>query len=676
MLRRRILSIAVLALVASGSSFLVVAPASATAPSGFTPIVALDGVSAPGTPVMDCPTTGSCSAAFQTSTNTNWGTTPPSSPTTGTKFYTQSSGTWTGGSSITPPAGYDFVTPGYLHCASAGNCVLVGTAGKAASYAPAAAYAVQTGGTWAGAQALSLPAGVTSFSPQAMSCGTSTTCSVVGYAKLTSNAQVPAAIDLDAGTWSAVQVIGGLGAIVPSGVAASLTSVSCTSASDCTAVGSANNSFSPSFHQLFTTTHSGSNWGDLSGLTNPGGVTGMQNIGAAGVACVDPDTCTIVGSFADSSWHSHLAMATSTAGTWSAVLAPTLDGLPVQSAELRYLTCAVGGPCVALGYWSGSDFVGHAIVVAAADGVNWAPVNLTDPIVADGQVDLASCNASGCLVAGHQVGTGMAKALAFGVNFSGDTATADASWDLDRAAEVSTSEALPACSSDGTCSLFIQNQSGSGWPMTSSFAFTTYHPKAGTPSAKVTLALSPEPGDYGHATIVTVNVKPTTIAGPVSVVNQDGRPVGHCYVSSGSCSFATTALRVGSTDLTATFRGPRPYGKVTATITANVNAATMLVDTSGSDTSRDRWPTTGVRKARVQGKLSSDAKSCVRARNVDVRITGSSGVEFGKLLRSSVSGHFKVRSTPLQPGSYTVSIHVDPSSSCEAADQSYDLTVS
>jgi len=156
-------------------------------------------------------------------------------------LLTETAGTWAAGVKATLPAGTATdpdVDLGSVSCVSAGNCSAVGGYKDSAGHLQGLLL-TETAGTWApGVKAL--PPADAATEPDvffySLSCTSAGNCSAVGDYKDSAGHYQALALNETAGTWAT-----GVKAILPADAAtdpsASLESVSCASAGNCTAVG-------------------------------------------------------------------------------------------------------------------------------------------------------------------------------------------------------------------------------------------------------------------------------------------------------------------------------------------------------------------------------------------------------------------------------------------------------
>ena len=156
-------------------------------------------------------------------------------------LLSESGGSWSAGAKATPPAEAGFNPYAYLpsvSCASAGNCSAVGYYADGSGYEQGLLLS-ESGGSWSTGAKATLPAGSGSHSGAnlySVSCASAGDCSAVGFYGDSSNHRQGLLLSESGGTWSA-----GVEATLPANAGSSpdveITSVSCASAGDCSAVG-------------------------------------------------------------------------------------------------------------------------------------------------------------------------------------------------------------------------------------------------------------------------------------------------------------------------------------------------------------------------------------------------------------------------------------------------------
>ena len=175
-----------------------------------------------------------------------------------------------------------------------------------------------------------------------------------------------------------------------------LTGVSCTSSSACTAVGSYMNS--SSVQQTLIEAWNGTTWSIVS---SPNG-SSLPNV-LEGVSCTSASNCTAVGLYQSGSYD--LTLVESWNGTsWSIVSSPNTS--PTQSNSLLAASCTSSSACTSTGdYWTGSDY---QTLIETWNGSSWSIVTSPNTSSSqDNQLVSVSCTStSACTAAGHYTASG------------------------------------------------------------------------------------------------------------------------------------------------------------------------------------------------------------------------------------------------------------------------------
>ena len=162
-------------------------------------------------------------------------------------------------------------------------------------------------------------------------------------------------------------------------VLASLSSVSCSSGSACTAIGIATTGGATSL----STSNGGSNWSPTSSIPH-----GIQ---LNSVVCPAANTCIAVGTNLNSTPY---AVGTTNSGTtW------TSQSPPPDSVDLSGISCSAATNCVAVGS-TGNTGSGSTIATTTTGGLSWAPQNTT---LGTSELNSVSCPSSAdCFAVGNK----------------------------------------------------------------------------------------------------------------------------------------------------------------------------------------------------------------------------------------------------------------------------------
>ncbi len=224
------------------------------------------------------------------------------------------------------------------------------------------------------------PLGATSHGLAAASCTSANTCMAVGFYFTAAGVQVPLAEQWNGVNWQ-IQA-----AAVPSGArASSFSGVSCATASDCTAVGSAADSAGKS--EPLVEHWNGAAWRVDSA---PGPVDAATS-GFSAVSCSTtddgrargrrPTVCTAVGASVDSAGTVTSLIERWNGSRWDIQPSPNPDG--AVFAELFGVSCATPRECTAVGFSIGNPF-NFLTLAEAWDGTSWTIQPSPNPVGTDG----------------------------------------------------------------------------------------------------------------------------------------------------------------------------------------------------------------------------------------------------------------------------------------------------
>lgn len=299
---------------------------------------------------------------------------------------TETSGSWSDPVAISSPANAATVSHGgfaflpSLSCWSAGNCVAVGAYGLSQgtginAHVLAVPMAVdEVDGVWQTAQQISLPAdsNYDLGSLTSVSCDTEGDCTAVGFYE-TINASTYAITPnlivvtqaMDTTTWSAPSALP-----TPAGsyVIGLPTAVSCSAATTCTAIAYATNATESVLKGEFLSEQSGV-WSSVGAVKTVAG----SAVYLASMSCPSAGDCVAVG--ATSVSNGEPVVDTESSGVWAApqVLALPLLSPATDHAQLLDVSCLSITQCVAVGgALYGKDDNDAIGMVAADTGSGWS----------------------------------------------------------------------------------------------------------------------------------------------------------------------------------------------------------------------------------------------------------------------------------------------------------------
>ena len=290
-------------------------------------------------------------------------------------LQSESAGTWATGVEATLPAGAAANPNESLNsvsCASTGNCTAVGAYNDSSSNVQGVLLS-ESSGTWATGVEATLPANAgtnPNVGLNSASCASAGNCTAVGTYSDSSGRAQGLLLSETSGTWAT-----GVEATLPGNANTSpnvgLTSVSCASAGNCTAVGTY---FDSSIHaQGLLLSESSGTWATGVEATLPANAGTNPNVRLKSVSCASPGNCTAVGSYADSSTNRQGLLLSQTSGTWATGVEATLpaNAGPSPAVELRSVSCPSVGTCTATGHYTDSSTNHQGLLLSETSGT-WA----------------------------------------------------------------------------------------------------------------------------------------------------------------------------------------------------------------------------------------------------------------------------------------------------------------
>jgi hypothetical protein len=265
-----------------------------------------------------------------------------------------------------------YVSINSVSCPSAGNCSAVG------SYVDSfgdrqGLLLTETAGKWGvGLEAL-LPGNLATSAGvelSAVACASAGNCTAVGH--YGENGLLLSETD---GNWAP-----GAEAVLPANARSSdqsvdLTSVSCPSAGNCSAVGSYLDS-APNFQGLLLN-EAGGKWSTGVEVSLPGDNQGIGNAFLDSVSCASAGDCTAVGYYEAPSPINDLSrglLVSETAGTWAAGVEaplPANAAADITTSDVDSVSCASPGDCTAVGIYGDNSDTMEGLLLTETDG-SWA----------------------------------------------------------------------------------------------------------------------------------------------------------------------------------------------------------------------------------------------------------------------------------------------------------------
>ena len=264
---------------------------------------------------------------------------------------------------------------GYLYsvsCASAGNCTAVGYFKNAAGNREAFTM-TSTGGVWGQAVPAVFANGVQNSVPDDflnwVSCASAGYCTAAGrYKDVNGNTQA-FTMTSTGGTWGQVTPIVFANGVQSASPAAYMNSVTCVSAGNCVAVGQFKSS--STYFEAFILTSVGGVWGDATPVTFPSGVrNAAMSDSLDSVSCTTAGNCSAVGSYKNAAGGTEAFTMTATNGVWGQPT-PAVFASGVQNASqddyFTWVSCASAGNCAAVGYFMNAIGGSEAFTMTQVD---------------------------------------------------------------------------------------------------------------------------------------------------------------------------------------------------------------------------------------------------------------------------------------------------------------------
>jgi len=295
---------------------------------------------------------------------------------------TETNGTWARGIELIHPAFVNVsadprISLNGISCAAAGDCSVVGTYLDNNGH-PEGMLLSQINGAWGTSAArdaeATLPgdaAAEPAVNLTSVSCGAIGQCVAVGSYVDTSGHQQGLEIPETSTAWGT-----GIAALLPAAAAAnpavSLTSVSCASSGDCSAVGSYNDASNHTLGLLLS--ESSGTWTTGLATTLPADAASNPGVSLTSVSCPSVGNCDAVGSYNDTSGDLQGLMVTESSGSWASGVAPTVpaDAGATLFVQVLSVSCADAGDCAAVGNYLDDSFVAHPLLLSQSGGA-WSP---------------------------------------------------------------------------------------------------------------------------------------------------------------------------------------------------------------------------------------------------------------------------------------------------------------
>jgi hypothetical protein len=332
----------------------------------------------------------------------------------------------------------------------------------------ATAWSEVSGGTWGkamevpGTAALNAGGNATLTS---VSCASAGHCSAGGWYADSPRSRQAFVVSQVNGTWGTAKEVPGT-ATLNTGGDATLTSVSCASAGNCSAGGGYLDGRSGS--QAFVVSQVNGTWGTAKEVPGTAALNTGRVAAITSVSCASAGNCSAGGGYLDGSGHSQAFVVSQVNGTWgTAREVPGTAALNAGNDAINSVSCGSAGNCSAGGYYKDSSGHRQAFVVSEVNGT-WGKameVPGTATLNAGGNAIMfsVSCASAGNCSAGGGYTDSSGRFLAFVVSRAGGTwGTAE---EVPGTAALNTGEAAiysVSCASAGNCSAGGQYTDSSG----------------------------------------------------------------------------------------------------------------------------------------------------------------------------------------------------------------------
>jgi hypothetical protein len=430
-----------------------------------------------------------------------------------------------------------------VSCGSAGNCSAGG--GYRSAAGPFQAFvANEVNGAWH--TALAVPGTVSIGSGpgsavSSVSCTAAGYCGAGGYYEDTSGGQQAFVADEKHGTWQTALEVPGTGAlnIAPF---ASVTSLSCTSAGNCSAGGYY--SVAAGRFQVFVVSEKSGTWGTAHEVPGTAALNSGKVATITSVSCVSAGNCSAGGSYTDGSGETQAFVVSQKNGAWGTAQEVAAALNTGGNATISSVSCPSPGNCAAGGSYTSGSGRQQAFAITE-NSSTWQPAQEVAAALNTGgnaTIKSVSCPSPGNCAAGGSYATGTTY-QAFVLS------ERDGTWQpaQEIAAAVNTGGEAEvdsvSCASVGSCAAggsFIGAAGTEAFVVTGSI----------TQATSTGMSLSMAKVTYGHEQSERISV---TVKAPYS-----GTPTGTVTVKAGSTTVCTITLTSGKGACTLTARELRP----------------------------------------------------------------------------------------------------------------------
>jgi len=290
--------------------------------------------------------------------------------------YASGAPVWQNARGLSLPAGSTSVANGYLPylaCPSAGNCVAGGASNSAAGNSQGLLLN-EVGGVWRSPTTIVAPANAVAkygVTLSGLACGAVGRCSAVGTYFNAAFNQLSFIADEVGTRWNIAREVVLPANASPSSQSGGIHSIACTSAGDCSAVGTYVVGTGPSIQsEGFVVDEVNGAWSNATEVRLPVLTTANPYVTLDQVACAGTGYCSAVGSFIDTSNVTHAIVVNQVARTWhaAAILALPANASAFAGATASEVTCISAGNCSATGTYNAAGSGVQALVANETNG--------------------------------------------------------------------------------------------------------------------------------------------------------------------------------------------------------------------------------------------------------------------------------------------------------------------
>ena len=294
-----------------------------------------------------------------------------------------------------------------VSCPAPGDCSAGGYYTDAASGHQQALVVTESAGTWGNAEEVPGSAALNAGGPGAVilsvSCAAPGDCSAGGYYSDASGHEQALVVTQTNGTWGSAKEIPGTGALNAGG-AARVNSISCGAAGDCSAAGQYASKTVDGIAtvQAFVANETGGTWGKAAEVLGTAALNGGGYATVNSVSCPSAGNCSAGGSYTTTAPVTQAFVVDETSGTWGkARVVPGSAALNKRGlAQVNSVSCSSSGNCSAGGFYLDAAFDTQAFVVSESGGT-WGSAGeipgtaALDKHAPGAMADSVSCGAPG-----------------------------------------------------------------------------------------------------------------------------------------------------------------------------------------------------------------------------------------------------------------------------------------